>query len=83
LKALLSKGMTMNAKWLRPLLALAASALLLFELPAQVSTASINGTIRDTSGSLVPGALITLHSAATNIDKTTATNGFGDLPMAM
>jgi Carboxypeptidase regulatory-like domain/TonB-dependent Receptor Plug Domain/TonB dependent receptor len=39
--------------------------------------ASINGTVYDTSGGVVPDATVLLHSKATNLNRTTATNGAG------
>src|SRR5271156_5180317 len=35
---------------------------------AQVSTASVNGVIRDPKGAVIPGATIVLHSMETSID---------------
>jgi Carboxypeptidase regulatory-like domain/TonB dependent receptor len=43
---------------------------------AQVGTA-INGTVRDTTGAVVPDAKVTLHNVATNLDIVTTTNGVG------
>src|ERR1700739_23324 len=39
--------------------------------------ASINGTVYDTSGGVVPDATVVLHSKATNLNRTTVTNGAG------
>lgn len=39
--------------------------------------ASINGTVYDTSGGFVPDATVVLHSKATNLIRTTTTNGAG------
>jgi hypothetical protein len=44
---------------------------------AQVSTASINGTMRDSSGSTVPSAVVTLHNVDTAMERTTVTNNAG------
>jgi Carboxypeptidase regulatory-like domain/TonB dependent receptor-like, beta-barrel len=44
---------------------------------AQVATASINGTVRDTSGAVIPGAEVVLSNVATNVEQTTMTNGSG------
>src|SRR5438034_6371487 len=41
---------------------------------AQVSTASINGTVRDSSGSAIPEAKVTLHNIDTAVERTTTTN---------
>src|ERR1700733_2802608 len=45
---------------------------------AQVSTASVNGVIRDPKGSVVPGANITLSSVDTSVEKTSVSNGSGE-----
>jgi hypothetical protein len=44
-------------------------------LHAQVSTASIQGTVRDSSGAGIPAAAIVLHNNSTNVDTNTASNG--------
>src|SRR6516165_8340461 len=44
---------------------------------SQVSTASINGTIRDTSGSVVPETAIVLHNQQTNVEMRTVSNSAG------
>jgi len=41
------------------------------------ATATINGTVRDSTGAVVPGAMVVLHAKATNLDRTTTTNGVG------
>lgn len=46
-------------------------------LKAQVSTASINGTVRDTSGAVVPGAKVALRNLATGVSHTTVSNATG------
>ena len=55
------------------LLLLAAAA----PVAAQFETATIVGTVRDTSGAVVPGATVTLTNTATGVaaSRTTATNG--------
>src|ERR1700740_1417254 len=45
--------------------------------PAQQAQAAINGTVRDTSGAVVPDATIVLHNNGTNLDRTTTTNSVG------
>ena len=45
---------------------------------AQVSTASINGTVTDPSGALIPGATVTLKNLATNVERSTTTNTAGN-----
>ncbi|MGB9403180.1 MAG: carboxypeptidase regulatory-like domain-containing protein, partial [Candidatus Acidiferrales bacterium] len=43
---------------------------------AQVGT-SINGTVRDTSGAVIPDARVVLHNPATKLDLVTTTNSAG------
>src|SRR5579871_3440186 len=45
---------------------------------AQVSTASITGIIRDSSGSAIPDATIILKNPSTGIDRTTTSNALGN-----
>jgi hypothetical protein len=45
---------------------------------AQVSTASVNGTIRDSAGAVVPGATVTLVNVDTSVEHSSVTNGSGD-----
>ena len=62
-------------KWLGIL-----SLLLLFlagSASAQVSTASINGVIRDPSGAVVPGATIVLTNVDTSVARTSTANSAG------
>lgn len=47
-------------------------------LRAQVATASVNGTVKDTSGALVPGASVVLRNVATNVQQSTVTNDAGN-----
>ncbi len=44
---------------------------------AQVSRAQISGTVRDSTGAVVPEAAVLLRSAATNVETRTATNESG------
>jgi len=44
---------------------------------AQIGTASVNGTVRDTSGAVIPGTTVVLHNIATNVEQTTITNDTG------
>jgi hypothetical protein len=44
---------------------------------AQVDTGSILGTVKDTSGGVVPGATITVINQATGLHLTATTNGYG------
>lgn len=60
---------------------LLAVALLWFiwALPAagQLGTASINGTVRDSTDAIIPGTEIVLHNSRTGVDMTTVTNDDG------
>ncbi|MEO7143483.1 MAG: carboxypeptidase regulatory-like domain-containing protein, partial [Bryobacteraceae bacterium] len=51
-----------------------------FQLPlaAQLSTASVKGDARDSSGSAIPGAGIVLKNTATGVQRTTSSNGSGN-----
>ena len=44
---------------------------------AQVSTATINGTVHDSSGAVIPGATVVLHNVDQNVDRTVTTNDVG------
>src|SRR5579883_3039209 len=41
------------------------------------STAAINGTVRDTSGAVIPGATLTLENLATGVKRSVTTNNVG------
>jgi Carboxypeptidase regulatory-like domain/TonB dependent receptor-like, beta-barrel len=45
---------------------------------AQVATAAINGTVRDTTGAVIPGVQVVLRNLATNVEQTTVTNDTGN-----
>ena len=45
---------------------------------AQVSSASVNGVIRDPKGAVIPGATIVLTSVDTSVEHTSVSNGSGD-----
>jgi Carboxypeptidase regulatory-like domain len=47
------------------------------QLSAQVSTASLNGTILDPSGAAVSNAKVIVQNDATGLNRTTETNGSG------
>lgn len=44
---------------------------------AQLSTASLNGNVRDSSGANLPGAKVTLRNVDTAVAKSTVSNGVG------
>ena len=47
-------------------------------LAAQLSTASVNGSIRDSSGSAIPGATIVLENTATGVQRAASSNDAGN-----
>src|SRR3954454_10242334 len=47
-------------------------------LQAQQATAALNGTIRDTAGSIVPDVQLTLANVATGIERKTLCNSAGN-----
>lgn len=47
-------------------------------LPAQVDTGQITGTITDTSGALVPGASVVVQNNATGLKRAVTSNGQGE-----
>lgn len=46
-------------------------------LPAQTITGSVNGTVTDPGGAVVPGARVMVTNAATNVSNSTQTNSAG------
>jgi Carboxypeptidase regulatory-like domain len=66
---------------LRQRVRFSASLLLLLAVSsfslAQLSTASINGVVRDAGGAVVPNAAIVLHNVDTSVENTTTSNGSG------
>jgi hypothetical protein len=44
---------------------------------AQVTSGSITGTVKDTSGAVIPGATVTVLNAATGVTRTVSTNEVG------
>src|SRR5687767_11776384 len=46
-------------------------------LQAQSSTATVNGTVRDQTGAVIPGAAVKLVNSATNITSRTTSNEAG------
>jgi hypothetical protein len=55
-------------------------ALLVLTTPArgQVSTASVNGVIRDQAGAVIPGATILLRSVETSVEHSSVSNNAGE-----
>src|SRR5579864_9367274 len=53
-------------------------ALAPIELSAQQATASVNGTVKDQSGAIIPGAKVTLRNLSTNVSRTVKTTKDGD-----
>lgn len=45
---------------------------------AQLSTASVNGVVRDQSGAVIPSAIINLRNVDTSVTRTTQTNSSGN-----
>jgi hypothetical protein len=66
--------------WIVTCSAICLVLLLVFsaEVQAQVATATINGTVTDQSGALIPGATVSLKNVATNVDRNTTTNNSGN-----
>jgi hypothetical protein len=54
------------------------AALLCAAASAQLSTSSITGTVRDTSGSVVPEAAVSLRNAGTGVERQSVTNEAGN-----
>ncbi len=66
--------------WLTLCAALAVIAVLFVTTPtatAQTSSATVNGTVLDTSGAVVPGASVTLKNQASGDERTEISNGDG------
>lgn len=62
----------------RPLLVIAAlMAVLPWAAVGQISYASINGTVQDSTGAVVPGVNILLHNTKTGVETRTTTNDHG------
>lgn len=45
---------------------------------AQVATASVNGTVSDSSAAVIPAATVVLRNLATNVEQSTVTNNSGN-----
>src|SRR5258708_38267357 len=48
------------------------------QLLGQLSTASLNGVVRDSSGAVIPNATVTLTAVETSVRHVTQSNGSGD-----
>jgi hypothetical protein len=59
-------------------LSIAVLALSSTVLNGQISTASIQGTVHDSSGAAIPAVGIVLHNNSTNVDTASSTNGTGE-----
>ena len=57
---------------------LLALALLTSAAHAQSTFGSVRGTVQDTSGASIPGAVVTVHSVDENVDRTAKTDGSGE-----
>ena len=57
---------------------LCVSALLAATAAAQAVTGTILGTVKDATGGVVPGTLVTLTQSSTGLTRTVATDGNGD-----
>jgi hypothetical protein len=78
-----AQGFTLRAGRLFPVLRTAGVLslfLLLFadSAVAQVSTASVNGVVRDPQGAVIPGATIVLRSVETSVEHPSVSNGAGN-----
>src|SRR5881275_3316943 len=66
----------------RSFLMLSMLAFALCVVPAQraqaQATATVSGTVRDSSGAILPDAGVVLHDTATNLDRATRTNSVGN-----
>ena len=64
--------------WLTVMILVASFVAFPTGVKAQRSTASINGTVRDSSGAVVPDATVVLQNVQTGIKQTVAANATGD-----
>ncbi len=63
--------------WLRSTLALALVAGAATAAPAQETTGTITGTVKDTSGAVIPGVSVTARNTATNLSTTVVSDQTG------
>ncbi len=62
---------------IRTLAALTLFAVCILTAVAQTGTSNITGTVRDTTGAVVPGAIVTAKNEATGVTNTQTTNDSG------
>lgn len=67
-----SFGVLLRAGFLIGILCIAGASF------AQVSTASLSGSARDSSGAVITNATVVLHSVDTSVERSTVTNSAGD-----
>src|SRR5262245_9512973 len=67
--------MNRTGVWLAALLAVTLASGALW---AQATTAQINGTVKDSTGALLPGVTITMTQTATGVKRSTVTNETGN-----
>jgi Carboxypeptidase regulatory-like domain/TonB dependent receptor len=71
-------GRSRSMVWMGRFLAAMSLALGLGPAGAQLSTASVNGTVRDSTGAVIVDAQVTLLNVSTGTKRTTASNSAGD-----
>ena len=49
---------------------------------AQSNSASVNGTVQDSSGAVVPNATVEIHNPVSHFDRSTITDGAGRFSFA-
>jgi hypothetical protein len=60
------------------LLGLVAGLLCTVTVTAQMQTGQITGTVKDSSGSSIPAAMITIRNVDTGVNRTSSTNELGN-----
>ena len=68
---------SMYWSWRSIFLLLVGLSLLLPGIARGQATATINGTVRDASGAVIPEASVILHNRGTNLERNATTNGVG------
>jgi hypothetical protein len=72
----------MHATFRRPITLLLALCLVPMAAPAQVSTGTLSGTLRDASGGVLPGARVEGRNLETGLDRSTVTGAQGSWVLA-